>query len=129
MLPVAVGLCLAASAVPPGPAPGADPPPDFKVEAPLRRGGPRVTVRVVGQPATSNWRYDLHVTTADGLDQNVPVRSGQPLTAHDVRLADVNGDGFLDVAVVGGQDHRGAEWVKTWLYDPKGQKYKWVNDA
>ena len=99
----------------------------FNVEAPLNRGGPRLTVKVVEQPAFSNWHYDLHVTTAAGLDQHLEIRNGQPLTRKDVRLADVNGDGFLDVMVVGGKDHRGEDWFKTWLYDREGKKYKWIN--
>ena len=41
-----------------------------------------------------------------------------------VRLADLNGDGFLDIMVVGGKDHRGEDWFKTLLYDSKGKKYK-----
>jgi hypothetical protein len=100
----------------------------FKVEAPLNRDGPRLTVEVVQKPAFSNWHYDIHVTTTAGLDQHAEIRNGQPLTRKDVRLADINSDGFLDVMLVGGKDHRGEEWFKTWLYDPKGKKYKWINE-
>jgi hypothetical protein len=82
---------------------------------------------VVGLAARANWRYDLHVTTPDGLDQHIEVRSGQALTARDVRLTDVNGDGHLDLLVVGGKDHRGEDWFKTWLYDASGKKYTWVD--
>jgi hypothetical protein len=101
----------------------------FNVEAPLNRDGPRLTVEVVQQPAFSNWHYDIHVTTTAGLDQHFEIRKGWPLTRKDVRLADVNADGFLDVMVVGGKDHRGEDWFKTWLYDPKGKKYKWINES
>jgi hypothetical protein len=100
----------------------------FNVEAPLNRDGPRLTVEVVPRPAISNWRYDLHITTTAGLDQHLEIRNGRPLTRKDVRLADVNGDGFLDVMVVGGKDHRGEDWFKTWLYNPKDKKYKWINE-
>jgi hypothetical protein len=101
----------------------------FKAEAPLNRDGPQLTVEVVQQPAISNSHYDIHVTTTAGLHQHLEIRNGQPLTPKDVRLADVNGDGFLDLMVVGGKDHRGEDWFKTWLYDPKSKKYKWINES
>lgn len=98
------------------------------VEAPLSRGGPTLTVRVVEQPASSNWNYDLHVTT-DGVDQHFAIRNGQPVTREDIRLVDVNGDGFLDIMVVGGKDHRGEAWFKTMVYDSKGKKYGWITGS
>jgi len=112
----------------PGAVTTADRSSDFKVEAQLCRDGPRLTLQVVQQPAASNWHYDLHVTTADGLDQHFRLRNGQPVTKNDIRLADVTGDGFLDIMIVGGKDHRGQDWLKTWLYDVKAKKYKWIND-
>src|SRR5580698_1286489 len=67
---VAAGLCLVVLGFPPGAATGTDRATGFKVEAPLNRSGPQLTVEVVEQPATSNWHYDIHVTTSDGLDQH-----------------------------------------------------------
>jgi hypothetical protein len=119
------GLCLVASVL----LAGASLSTDFKVESPLNREGPRLTVRVVLQPSFSNYWYDLQVTTADGLDQHFEIRNGQPLTPKDVRLADLTADGFLDIMVVGGKDHRGEDWFKTWLYDSKSKKYKWINES
>jgi hypothetical protein len=84
--------------------------------------------RLVEQPAAGNWHYDIHVTATDGLDQHLAVRNGQPLTRGDVRLADVTADGSLDIMIIGGKDHRGVAWFKTWVYDPKGKNYRWVND-
>ena len=125
---VATGLCLVVPGVPPGTATGADKPSGFKVEAPLNRAGPQLTVQVVEQPETSNWRYDIHVTTTDGLDQHFAIRNGQAVTEKDVWLVDVNGDGFLDIMLVGGKDHRGEDWFKTWLFDAKTKRYGWIND-
>lgn len=100
----------------------------FKIEAKLHRGGPRLTVQVVPQPAKSSWHYDLHITTSEGLDQHFPIRNGQPLTPRDVQLVDVTSDGFLDILIVGGKDAEGKEWFKTWLFDTKTKKYRWIND-
>ncbi len=125
---VVVGVYLTVSISSPGAAIATDGSSDFKVEAPLCRDGPRLTVQVVQQPGGSNWHYDVHVTTTDGLDQHFRLRNGQPLTKKDIRLVDVTGDGFLDIMIVGGKDHRGEDWFKTWLYDAKTKKYKWIND-
>jgi hypothetical protein len=122
---VVIGLIMAGPAL----AAAAQAHESFKVEAALNRDGPRLTVEVAQQPAFSNWHYDLHVTTADRLDQHFEIRNGQPLTRKDVRLADVNGDGFLDIMVVGGKDHRREDWFKTCLFDPEDKKYKWINES
>lgn len=103
-------------------------PAGFKLTAPLNRGGPQLTVEVVPQPESSNWLYTLHITSTDGLDQTLKVRNGLPLTAKDVRLVDVSADGFVDLMVVGGQDQRGDDWYKTWLFDVKSKQFKWIND-
>ena len=100
---VATGLCLVVPGFPPGAATGTDKPSGFKVEARLNRDGPQLTVQMVEQPATSNWHYDIHVTTTDGLDQHFAIRNGQEVKEKDIRLADVNADGFLDITIVGGQ--------------------------
>ncbi len=129
VLLVVAGLCLLGSVCRPEVAARAGGPSDFTVEAPLCRDGPRLTVRVIPQPASkSNWNYDLHITTGDGLDQHFPIRNGQAVTKRDVRLCDITGEGFLDILVVGGKDHRGEDWFKTWLYDAKAKKYRWIND-
>lgn len=97
------------------------------VQALLKRGGPTLTVRLAEKPETSNWHYDLHVATTDGLDQHFAIRNGQPVQRENIRLVDINGDGFLDVMILGGKDHRGEAWFKTLLYDPKAKKYAWLN--
>ena len=125
---VATSLCLVLPGFPPGAGAGTDKPSGFKVEAPLNRAGAQLTVQVIEQPAFSNWHYDIHVTTTDGLDQHFLIRNGQAVTEKDLRLVDVNGDGFLDIMLVGGKDHRGEDWFKTWLYDAKGKKYRWINE-
>jgi len=115
----------------------------FEVSAPITKDGATLKVAIKQKDSFSNWHYDVHITTIPSslaprhgptdiwpwvLDQHLEIRSGQPLTPKDVRLADVNGDGFFDIMVVGGKDHRGEDWFKTWLYDPKGKKYKWINE-
>jgi hypothetical protein len=125
---VAAGLWLVVPFFSAVASPETDRPSGFKVEAPLNRAGPQLTIQVVEQPATSNWHYDIHVTTTDGLDQHFTIRNGQAVTEKDVRLIDVNGDGFLDIMLVGGKDHRGEDWFKTWLFDAKAKKYRWIND-
>ena len=97
------------------------------VEAPLNRGGPRLTVRMIEQPARDNWHYQLQIAS-EGLEQHFAIRNGQPITREDIRLVDVNGDGFLDIMVVGGKDHRGEAWFKTWVFDAKDKKYRWINE-
>src|SRR5260221_12551476 len=125
---VATGLCLVVPGFPPGAATGTDKPSGFKVEAPLNRAGPQLTVQVVEQPATSNWHYDIHVTTTDGLDQHFAIRNAQAVKEKDVRIIDVNGDGFLDIMLIGAKDYRGEDWFKTWVFDAKAKKYSWIND-
>ncbi len=122
-------LCLALPIFLPEPATTAGGgPSSFTVEAPISRAGPRLTVRVTEQQERSNWHYDLHVTTTDGVDQHIPFRNGRPVTKKDIRLVDLNADGFLDIMVAGGKDHRGADWFKTWIYDAKAKKFRWIND-
>jgi hypothetical protein len=101
---------------------------DFEVSAPINKGGATLKVAIKTKSSFSNWHYDIHVTTTAGLDQHLEIRSGQPVTPKDVRLADVTADGFLDIMVVGGKDHRGEDWFRTLLYDRKGKKYKWINE-
>ncbi len=50
------------------------------------------------------------------------------MTRADVRLVDVNGDGFLDLMIVGGADDSGQYWYKTWLFDQEAGEYRWIND-
>ena len=104
-----------------------DPSSGFEVVAPLRRSGPQLTIRVTEQHAKSNWHYDLHITTTDGVDQHLELRNGQPVKREDLRLADVTADGFLDILIVGGKDERGQDWFKTWLYDPARKEFRWIN--
>jgi hypothetical protein len=116
-----------ASDVPNAPSPKAAASPEgFEVSAPIAKDGATLKVAIRQKDSPSNWHYDVHITTTAGLDQHVEIRSGQPLTPKDVRLADLTADGFLDIMVVGGKDHRGEDWFRTVLYDPKGKKYRWI---
>lgn len=100
----------------------------FEVSAPIKKDGATLKVAIKLKESFSNWHYDVHITTTDGLDQHFEIRSGQSLPAKDVRLADLTADGLLDIMIVGGQDHRGEDWFRTLLYDPEGKKYKWINE-
>lgn len=100
----------------------------FEVSDPISKDGATLKVAIKYKEAFSNWWYDLHITTTAGLDQRLEIRSAQPLAPNDVRLADLTADGFLDIMLVGGKDHRGEDWFKTLLYDPQGKKYKWINE-
>lgn len=101
---------------------------DFEVSAPITKDGATLKVAIKLRDSFSNWHYDVHITTTAGLDQRLEIRSGQPLTSKDVRLADLTADGSLDIMVVGGKDHRGEDWFRTLLYDSQNKKYKWIND-
>lgn len=96
--------------------------------APLSKDGATLAVALKRKASVGNWHYDLHLTTTAGLDQHFEIRSGQPLTRKEVRLVDLTADGYLDVLIVGGKDHRGEDWFRTLLYDPKGKKYKWITE-
>jgi hypothetical protein len=100
----------------------------FEVSAPITKDGATLKVAIKSKFAFNNWNYDVHITTTAGLDQHLEIRSGQPLTPKDVRLADLTADGFLDIMVVGGKDHRGEDWFRSLLYDGKDKKYKWINE-
>ena len=82
---------------------------DFEVSAPITKDGATLKVAIKPKASISNRHYDVHITTTAGLDQHLEIRSGQPLTPKDVRLADLTADGFLDIMVVGGKDHRGQD--------------------
>jgi hypothetical protein len=101
---------------------------DFEVSAPSTKDGATLKVAIKPKASISNRDYDVHITTTAGINQHLEIRSGQPLTPKDVRLADLTADGFLDIMIVGGKDHRGEDWFRTLLYDPKGKKYKWINE-
>ena len=48
---------------------------------------------------------------------------------NDVQVVDLNADGFKDIMLVGGEDHAGTKWYKTWIYDSQQQKYLWIAKA
>ncbi len=99
-----------------------------EVSAPITKDGATLKVAIKLKDGFSNWNYDVHITTTAGINQHLEIRSGLPLPPKAVRLADLNADGFLDIMVVGGKDHRGEDWFRTLLYDSKGKKYKWINE-
>ncbi len=101
---------------------------EVRLFAPIQRDGSIVTVHVKPKEALSNYHYDLHVTVEGRAAQRFHIRNGQPVTKGDVRLADLNGDGFLDIMLVGGSDHRGRDWFKTLIYDRQKNHYRWLGE-
>ena len=77
-----------------------------RIVAAIRRDGPLLTIEVTPKDALSNDRYDFHVTVMGRSDQHFQVRNGKPITKSEIRLADLNSDGILDIMIVGGTDHR-----------------------
>lgn len=101
---------------------------EFRIGAPIHRDGRLLTVEVTPKDALSNHHYDFHVIVEGRSDEHYEVRNGQPITKSDVRLADLNSDGFLDIMIAGGTDHRGQEWFKTLLYEKDKNRYRWITD-
>ena len=101
---------------------------DFRIVAPIQRDGPWLTIEVTPKGALSNHHYDFHVTVEGRSDEHFQVRNGQSITKSEIRLADLNSDGFLDIMIVGGVDHRGQDWYKTLIYDQGKRKYRWITD-
>ena len=101
---------------------------DFRIVAPIQRDGPLVTIAVTPKEALSNHLYDFHVTVEGRSDQHIQIRNGQAITESEVRLADLNADGLLDIMITGGPDHRGRDWYKTFLYDRDKGGYHWITD-
>jgi hypothetical protein len=99
---------------------------EFRIVAPIQRDGLLLTVEVAPKDALSNHHYDFRVTVVGRSDQHFQVRNGQPITKSDVRFADLNSDGFLDIMIVGGTDHRGRDWYKTLIYDEDKSRYRWI---
>ncbi len=100
----------------------------FRLVAPSHRDGRLLTIEVTPKETLSNHHYDIHVTVVGHSDHHFQVRNGQPITKSDIRLADLNADGFLDIMITGGIDHRGQEWFKTLLYDSDTSGYRWITD-
>ena len=99
---------------------------EFRIGARIQRDGPWLTVEVTPQEALSNHHYDLHVVVESRSDEHYQIRNGQPITKREVRLADLNADGFLDIMIVGGVDHQGQDWYKTLIYDEGTNRYRWL---
>ncbi len=100
----------------------------FRVTAPVSRGQTPLVVEINPKKAISNFLYDVHVTIVGRCDQHLEIRNGQPLTKGDVKLTDLNGDGFLDIMIKGGVDHRGQDWFKTFIFDKSKNKYRWITE-
>ncbi|QDU11910.1 hypothetical protein [Gimesia aquarii] len=101
---------------------------DLRIVAPIQRDGPWLTIEVTPKSALSNHHYDFHITVEGRANQHFQIRNSQPITRSDIRLADLNSDGFLDIMIVGGVDHRGQDWYKTLIYDEGQRRYRWIND-
>ena len=101
---------------------------EFRMGAPIHRDGRSVTVEVIPKDVLSNHQYDFHVVVEGRSDEHFQVRNGQPITKGDVRFADLNGDGFLDIIIAAGPDHRGQDWYKTLIYDKQKNRYHWLTD-
>ncbi len=81
---------------------------DFVITHPIRRNGPDVAIAVTRKDSPSNHHYDFAITVTGHAAHHIHIRNGQPITNNDIRLADLNADGFLDLMIVGGTDHRGS---------------------
>ncbi len=101
---------------------------EFRMVAPIQRDGRQVTLEVTPKDVLSNHEYDFHVVVEGSSDEHFQVRSGQPITKGDVRFADLHGDGFLDILIAAGPDHRGQDWYKTLIYDKQKSRYRWLTD-
>lgn len=99
---------------------------DFEISHPIKSAGPLLTIAVKQKDAFANYWYDLHLSVAGRSDQQFEVRSSQPITKHDVQFADLNGDSFLDIMIVGGTDNRGKNWYRTLIYNEEKQAYRWL---
>lgn len=90
---------------------------------PINSDGPALTIAAKRKDAASN-QYDLRVSVAGRSDQHFEVRNSQPITKHDIRLASLDGDGYLDIMIVGGRDNRGKESYKTLIYNKEQHAYR-----
>jgi len=74
----------------------------------------------------SNWHYEIRITV-DGIpSQVIPIRNGQALKKTDLQLVDLNGDGFLDIMIESGMDHRDKPCFKTFIYSQDTKQYQWI---
>lgn len=101
---------------------------EFRTGAPIRRDGRWLTVEVTPKDVLNNFEYDVHVVVQDRSDQHFEICNGRPITKSDVRLADLTADGFLDIMIAAGPDHRGQDWYKTLIYDKDKSRYRWITE-
>ena len=103
--------------------------PALSLKSQLNRDGPELILIVTPEEsARDNFLYDVHITVGEDTDQHFKVRNGQVIGQDELKLMDINADGCLDIMIAGGKDHRGENWYKTWIYDTKQEKYRWIND-
>ena len=94
------------------------------------RDGPFRTMILRQQLSPSNWHYALEIKDSLGaIVQTLTIRNGIAIGKNDVQVVDLNADGFKDIMLVGGEDHAGTKWYKTWIYDSQQQKYLWIAKA
>jgi hypothetical protein len=101
--------------------------PEFNITAPIQRDGPAVTIKVTQGSVVSDVYYDFHITVKGHKAQDFRVRN-PPITKNDVRLVDLNADGFLDIMIAGGTDHLKNAWFKTLIYNDDKGEYRWITD-
>lgn len=90
--------------------------------------GPTFVFEVYQLVSYSNFLYRIDVCNAEDtlVLQSVEFANGVPLgTDPDaLQIADVNGDGYLDIKVLGGR-RDGKAWYKVWLYEPAKGQFVW----
>ena len=101
--------------------------PVAKLEDQISKDGSTVKVELFNAESPSNWHYEIKVSIAGKLAQSIAIRNGQEIGEADIKLVDVNSDGFLDLMIAAGKDHRDKPWFKTFLFSPKTNEYRWIN--
>ena len=100
---------------------------NFHVTEQIAENGAKVTLTITEQQAVSNHQYVLQFTSADGMNQILSLRNGISIDQKSVRFVDLNGDGYLDVMVPGGNDYAKRIWYKTLIYNSKVKEYRWLD--
>jgi hypothetical protein len=100
---------------------------NFHVTEQIAENGAKVTLKITEQEAVSNYQYVLQFTSADGMNQTLSLRNGISIDQKAVRFVDLNGDGYLDIMIPGGNDYAKRTWYKTLIYKPDLKEYRWLD--